>query len=742
VSTLTETRLRILHLEDNPADAELVQRTLTAAGLACDMLRVETREQFEAALNQGGFDLILADKTLPQYDGLSALALAREKRPAVPFIFVSGTLGEEVAIESLKNGATDYVLKQRLSRLVPVTRRAMREAAERTARQKTEAERRRLSAAVESAAEAIVITDVAGRIEYVNPAFEQITGYRSAEVVGQNPRILQSGEQDEGFYRVMWDTLTRAQVWQASLVNRKRDGTTYHVEETISPVLDAEGHIVSYVAVQHDVTQRVRAEEALAASEAELRSLFAAMTDIVLVLDSEGRYLQIAPTNPALLVKAPAEMLGRTLHEVMPETDAANILRSIRRALELQQPIQVEYSLTIGDATLWFDGTVSPMGTDKVFWIARDVTERKRAEAQIQQHLQHLAALRSIDMTINSSLDLRVTLNVLLDQVVEQLHAHAATVLLLNPSTLMLEFAAGRGFRSRPVERARLRLGDMIAGRVALERTLMAMPDLSAVELPPALGEMLRAENFVSYVGVPLIAKGQVKGILEIWQRQPLDPDLEWLNFFEALAAQAAIAIDNAQLLDGLQRSNTDLGLAYDTTIEGWSRALDLRDKETEGHTQRVSELTLHLAREMGLPDEQLVHIRRGALLHDIGKMGVPDSILLKPGPLNDEEWTLMKRHPTLAYELLSPVAYLRRALDIPYCHHEKWDGTGYPRGLKGEQIPLTARLFAVVDVWDALRSDRPYRPAWPQEKVRAHLQSLAGTHFDPKVVMAFLRLV
>ncbi len=187
---------------------------------------------------------------------------------------------------------------------------------------------------------------------------------------------------------------------------------------------------------------------------------------------------------------------------------------------------------------------------------------------------------------------------------------------------------------------------------------------------------------------------------------------------------------------------NLELTQAYDATIEGWSRALDLRDKETEGHCRRVTELTLRLARRVGLSDAHLVPIRRGALLHDIGKMGVPDQILLKPGPLTDDEWTLMRLHPTYAHEMLCPVDFLRPALDIPWCHHEKWDGTGYPRRLAGEEIPLAARLFAVADVWDALRSDRPYRAGWTEARIYDHLRSLSGTHFDPQAVAAFLEMM
>jgi putative nucleotidyltransferase with HDIG domain len=319
-------------------------------------------------------------------------------------------------------------------------------------------------------------------------------------------------------------------------------------------------------------------------------------------------------------------------------------------------------------------------------------------------------------MAITASLDLRVTLNVFLDQVTTQLHVDAAAVLVLSQASQTLAYAAQRGFHTEIVRQTRLRLGEGHAGRVALERRTIEvadMRDLAASSLPG----IQPGENIIAYYGVPLLTKGPVVGVLELFHRTSLTPGQEWLDFLEALAGQAAIAIDNIGLFEGLQRSNVELMLAYETTLEGWSRALDLRDKETEGHTQRVTEMAVQLAQDLGLRDEELVHIRRGALLHDIGKMGIPDSILLKPGPLTDEEWTIMRKHPVYAFDLLSPIAFLRPALDIPYCHHEKWDGTGYPQGLKGEAIPLAARIFAVIDVWDALRSDRPYRQGWAMTK-------------------------
>jgi putative nucleotidyltransferase with HDIG domain len=232
-------------------------------------------------------------------------------------------------------------------------------------------------------------------------------------------------------------------------------------------------------------------------------------------------------------------------------------------------------------------------------------------------------------------------------------------------------------------------------------------------------------------------------GVLDVFNRTSVRRDHDWLEFLNTLADQAAIAIDNAKLFEDLRISNIELTNAYEATIEGWSRALDLRDKETEGHTLRVTEKTLELARRMGYPKDEFLQLRYGALLHDIGKMGVPDNILLKPGKLTEEEWEIMRKHPDFAYELLAPIRYLRSAaLDIPYCHHEKWDGSGYPRRLKSTQIPLAARIFAVVDVWDAITSNRPYRSAWSREQALKYIRDESGRHFDPQVVEAFLAMI
>jgi PAS domain S-box-containing protein/putative nucleotidyltransferase with HDIG domain len=438
------------------------------------------------------------------------------------------------------------------------------------------------------------------------------------------------------------------------------------------------------------------------------------------------------------------EFLGMRITDIRPPADVPLLLENVaaarptlqqaRRWRHLKKGGQV-MEVQVTSHTLEFDGHRAALV------VAEDITERKVAEELAQRQIARLAALRSIDVAITASLDLRGTLNVLLEQVTAQLGVHAADVLLLHPHSHVLEYAAGRGFLVTTRARTQVRVGEGYAGRAALERRIIGIPNINDVS-SLAGQPILSHETFSAYYAVPLVAKGRVQGVLEVFHRAPLAPDADWLDFLEALAGQAAIAIDNAWLFDGLQRSNMELALAYDTTLEGWSRALDLRDKETEGHTQRVTEMTVEIARTMGMDEAELVHVRRGALLHDIGKMGIPDSILLKPGPLTDEEWVIMRQHPVYAYELLSPISFLRPALDIPYCHHEKWDGTGYPNGLKGTQIPLAARLFAVVDVWDALCSDRPYRPAWSEDKARDYLTDLAGVQFEAQAVDALFALV
>ncbi|WP_240695469.1 PAS domain S-box protein [Thermus tengchongensis] len=387
--------------------------------------------------------------------------------------------------------------------------------------------------------------------------------------------------------------------------------------------------------------------------------------------------------------------------------------------------------------------TPTPGDVDRALLVAEVISNAVRRASlrrKLAKRVEHLEALRLLDQAILASLDLGPSLEVLLDQVM-RLPLDAAALFLYEPPERALELKALRGFlapkRAAP---QRFLLGQGHIGQAALSGEPVFVPNLA--QDPGSNPELTRKEGFLAEKAYPLFAKGKLLGVLAVFTRRPWDLSPEDEEFLEALAAQGAIALDNALTFQELLKSQRELEAAYDLTLWGWAKAVELRDQETAGHTERVTELTLRLARALGVPEEDLDDIRRGAILHDVGKLAIPDAILLKPGPLTEEEWTIMKKHPVYAYEWLSGIPFLKKALEIPYAHHERWDGLGYPRGLKGQEIPLAARIFAVVDVYDALTSDRPYRKAWSREKALAYIEEQGGQQFDPEVVAAFLRLM
>jgi hypothetical protein len=368
----------------------------------------------------------------------------------------------------------------------------------------------------------------------------------------------------------------------------------------------------------------------------------------------------------------------------------------------------------------------------------RDVEELSNG---LKNRNRELESLHTIDLAIASSADLNGVLDLILEQAVDRMGVDAADILLLDGAGESLYLGARLGFHTEALLHTRLRQGEGFAGQAMQSEKAVIVSDLDTHAEGFRRSPAFAAEGFFFYAGRRLTVKGKTVGVLELYRKSPFRPYPSWELYFETLAGQAAVALDNSSLLRGLQKANEELQEANEAAIEGWASALELRDRETEGHSRRVTSMTMELARRFGITGEELDRVRHGALLHDIGKMGIPDSILLKPGPLTKEEFEVMKLHPTIARDLLSRLRYLDKSLDIPYYHHEKWDGSGYPCGLAGGSIPLPARLFAVVDVWDALRSDRPYRAGWPEEKVLDHIASLSGSHFDPEATQAFILL-
>jgi len=602
---------------------------------------------------------------------------------------------------------------------------------------------------IETANDAIFVFDAeTGLVLDANKKAEELFGLPVKEIIGRHHADLHPKEDSEQCGKVFAEALQGGRLISSDLCVSHRDGRTIPVEVSISVVSVGGRRLVQ--SIFRDITERKRAGDALEREKSRAQRYLDVAGVMLMVIGADQRVSLINKRGSEILGYDEEEIIGKNWFDTyMPartRSEARSVFDKLMRgetesAAYFESPVMTrtgEERMIAWHNTLLRDEEGAIVAT---LSSGEDITARKLAEEQAQSRLQRLSALHAIDLIITSSLDLRVTMREFLDLVISEMNVDAADILLLNPRTQTLEYGAQRGFHGEAIQHSRLRLGEGIAGIAALEHRSIGIPDLLDTSTGFLRAPLLEGEGFLAYYVVPLMAKGQVKGVLEIMHRSPLALNEEWRDFLEALAAQAAIAIDNAELFNNLQHSNAELVLAYDTTIEGWARALELRDKETEGHTQRAAEMTLRIARTLDMNEEELVHVRRGALLHDIGKMSIPDSILLKTGPLTQEEWEIMRRHPQYAFELLSPIAYLRPALDIPYCHHERWDGTGYPRGLKGEQIPLAARIFSLADAWDALNSERRYHTAWSEDKVREHIRSFAGTQFDPKVVEVFLSM-
>lgn len=596
----------------------------------------------------------------------------------------------------------------------------------------------------EAAQDGILILDAkTGMIEDVNPFLINLLGYSREEFIQK--KLWEVGAfKDTKANQIAFEALQEDKyIRYEDLPLKARDGRLIDVEFVSNVYLYGDVKVIQCNI--RDITEHKRIISALQENEKKYYDLVNQSKEGVFIIELSGKILTVNKAMCESLGFSEEEFLAKSIWEIIPPQYLTQYRVSLTKILNGESLEETpEYEIWGKDDKSHYVEILSAprySGVNVIGFqgIARDITLRNLRKDKIQKQLEHLTALSGIDRVITANFDLELSLKEILMHVTAELGIDAADILILNNSLQILEYCADQGFRHPVILNNKVHLGESYAGRAAQERHIVAIPNLSDESDHIFLNALMASENFVCYYGVPLIVKGQVKGVLEVFNRSPLAPDAEWLDFLNSLAGQAAIAIEIDTLFESLQCSNSQLILAYDATIEGWSHALDLRDKETEGHTQRVTEMTVKLARSFGLSEAELAQVRWGSLLHDIGKMGVPDKILHKAGPLTNEEWIIMKKHPIFAHEMLAPINYLRFALDIPYCHHEKWDGSGYPNKLKGSQIPLVARIFAVIDVWDALNSDRPYRAAWPREKIYEYIRKSAGIHFDPQVVDIFL---
>lgn len=508
-------------------------------------------------------------------------------------------------------------------------------------------------------------------------------------------------------------------------VHRRKDGSSFPVEISLSYArLERE----YFVGIVRDIAERKKSAERL-----ELfRALIDQSNDAIEVVEPDSaRLLDVNHQALIDLGYTRDEYLSLTVFDINPEIDAEQFekltetlrdtgtqyVQGLRRRKD-GSTFSVEVSLTY-----------ARLDQGYIISVARDITERKKRQHELETIAEVGAALRVAD-------GLDEMRPIILQELLSILGGEGAVMATADTGTGEVTIDLGAGAWS-DLTGKRLRPGDTIVGQVMRSGELFVSNLVAGDPSDPLPKTQVPV---MAVAAIPLEARGGIIGALALGRATSFaSEDLRLLTSFGDMVASS---VRRVSLREQAERDALELSRAYESTIAGWSRALDLRDHGTEGHTERVTELTLRLARAAGLPEDELAHVRRGALLHDIGKMGIPDAILLKDGPLSDSEWDIMRQHPVNAFSLLLPIEYLWPALDIPYCHHEKWDGTGYPRGLEGEAIPSVARLFALADVWDALLSDRPYRKAWPEARVAEYIRDQSGIHFDPKAVELFFRVI
>ena len=607
-----------------------------------------------------------------------------------------------------------------------------------TDRKSAEEEIIKLKLGIEYSNDAIFVTDPAGIILYTNLAFEKIYGYTRQEAVGNTPRIIKSGHLSPENYQNFWDKLLGKHSVSGEIVNKTKDGRLLFIEGSNNPILDANGKIIGFMGIHRDISERRLAEERIQISERKYRDLFEANKDgiSIFIISADrptGNFIEVNEASYSMLGYTREEMLNLTPETLEPDLTAA-VLQLRQAQLQSEGFVNFETALAHKDGHRVYAEFVAQLiqyeGQLAVMNIVHDLTDRKQRELELE-------TIATLSEAMRTAMTRGEMLPVIVQQLVGLLNADSVSVEIIDQETGDSVVEAAHGTWEHLVG-SRQKKGTGLNSMVS--QTLKPYYTSNLEKDPNLPGPAWVSSGMREIAGVPLIAQGNLIGF--IWMGRRSNIFAAQTRLLLAVADIAANAIHRSTLHEQTQNDAAALKKAYDTTLEGWARALELRDQETEGHSQRVTDLTLRLAREFGFDTSDLIHIRRGAILHDIGKMGIADAILHKPGPLTEEEWEIMRKHPQYAYDLLSSIEHLQPALDIPYAHHEKWDGSGYPRKLQGEQIPLAARIFAVVDVWDALRTDRVYRKGWPETKVRDYITAQSGIHFDPQVVELFLKLV
>jgi len=782
--------ITVLYIVSDAADVDLTRRHLARYAPHIRMQVEQSSDKIFDLISTGNIeklcDICLIDYRLP---GLSALellkALQQNRDITVPAVLVTDQGDEETALQALRLGASDYLVKQPgyLFQLPAALENAYNQACLAREHARLLKSEERFRVAIRNSQITVAHVDRDLRYTWIHSPHPD---FDPSAVIGKRDDDLSDNAGTRKLMALKKKAIETGAAQREEISFPVSDGI--HIYDiSAEPLKDKQGGIIGATTSAIDITERVEMEHVLKRRLGELEALYSVSSSLrsaetveemlsmlldetlkafetnvgaILLYDDDRKLLRHLVTRgwfrelQDISLKQGEGITGMVFNTGEPyvseEFSTDQNFKYPDRVPEgwggASIPINVDRQI-IGTLTLAvpLPRKITPDNLKLLLSLgdmAGTAVHRITLHEEAVKRLQKMQATRAIDASIIASQDMSLTLDILLEHLVSQLSIDAAGVFLLNQDLKVLEFAAGKGFRSKSLEKFSLDLQESMAGRAVRKRQTIHVYDINDLPNKEGLFQWLKGDQFSGYICIPLSVKGEVKGVLEIFGKRPFRKESDWLDFLESLALQAAITINNNQLFEDIQRANLELTLAYDATLEGWSRALELRDHETDNHSRRVTDMTMKIAEAAGVSASERVHIRRGALLHDIGKVGVPDSILHKPDKLNAEEWAMMKKHPVFAYQLLSPIEYLRPALDIPYCHHEKWDGSGYPRGLRDSEIPLAARIFAVADVFDALTSERPYRPAWDRKEALKCIREESGKHFDPRIVEIFFSLV
>lgn len=611
-----------------------------------------------------------------------------------------------------------------------------------------------LNAIMDNPLVGIMVADETAKVIEVNHVFEQFVGKKRHQLINTYiwdlmGEMNQSGFRSDTYISIykqkILDSLEKGYIQFSPMeviTIEKPSGERLVLHQNVFIFKTHKG--IRIGALMIDLTELEAERKAKQDSETAYRALFEQGPFEISVSRLSGEITDVNDQFCANMGRPRWEILGKSSIELGRFTEEQ--VRQLREYSSKHSGIIDQYEMTQKvnnqERTVLLSSRVITQQNQPVaITIVLDISERKAAEQKIIHQLEELNGLRNIDTSILMGSDLTGTLTTVLQQAVTSLQIQTTQMLLYGNLNEQLIKVAESG-NLLPIE-PRFEDTEYPAWKVIREGRTVFIREDGIVSLPEHLQEILKINNIKMYCATPIIVNNRIQGVLEGFVDRDLTPiDPEWINYFETLAGQAAIAISNSELIKSLQKKNEELLEAYESTIVGWANALEIRDEETFGHSERVLALSIKVAHELKMDEKSIPDFRRGVLLHDIGKIGIPDSILMKPGSLDESEWIIMRQHPVFAYQLLKGVSFLKHALDVPYCHHERWNGTGYPRGLKGEDIPLPARIFSVVDVWDALTNDRPYRKAWSKEKTLDYLKENAGTQFDPHVVDLFIDLI